>query len=142
MERVRKQINNLSIRSTTKGKVQVFAPNKEMIAEYNTIEEAIDYAKNNIDYKYKKKEKIKKEKTVSWKLNNIDHLCKRVNEHYNLKTNEIGCITHYSSMTANMIVQIMNKAGGFKVLMSGTDKDLVKFLMNLLNGYTVLQLDK
>ena len=63
--RIRKQINKLSLRSNTKGKVQVFAPNKEMIAEKDKLEDAVNFAETNKDYKYKKKGRTKKEK-ASW----------------------------------------------------------------------------
>lgn len=139
MERIRKQINNLSIRSTTKGKIQVFAPSKEMIAEFDSLDKAVDFAKNNKEYKHKNKEKVTKKrgrpaKEITWKLNNIDCLCDRINQSRGLSNRTIGSIEHYSSMTENLIVQVANDVGGFIPLASGTDKDLVTYLMNILKG--------
>lgn len=134
MERVRKQINNLSIRSTTKGKMQIFAPNKEMIAEFDSLDKAVDFAKNNKEYKHKKQGRPVKEKRITWKLNNIDNLCDRINQSRGLNDRAVGSIYHYSSMTENLIVQVANEAGGFISLASGTDKDLVNYLMNKIKG--------
>lgn len=134
MERIRKQINNFTIRSNKHGKIQVFSPSKEIVAEYDNLEDAIEFTKNNKEYRHKKKEKVV--------FNNIDYLCDRVNEQYNLKSRTIGSIDHYSSMTENMIVQIGNDKGGFIPLMSGTDKELIEFLKCILNGNYMLQLSK
>lgn len=136
MERIRKQINNFTIRSNKQGKIQVFSPSKEMVAEYDDLDDAVEFTKSNKEYRHKKKEKF------VLNSNNIDYLCDKINEQYNLKSREIGSIEHYSSMTENMIVQIGNDKGGFIPLTSGTDKELLEFLRHLSNGNYMLQLSK
>lgn len=140
MKRIRKQINNLSIRQARK-KWLVIAPNKVTLKEFDTIEEAEDYAKNNIEFKHKKKERIKvstkKEKTKRANLNDINELCDFINELQKLAPSQVGSIEYYHSMTENAIVQICNEVRGHRVLRYGTEKELKQYLLDVLNNITV-----
>ena len=70
--------------------------------------------------------------------NNVDGLCDMVNEKYNLIPNSIGSIEHYSDMSENSIVQILNQYRGVRQLILGDDKTLKKYLQNILEDKIIL----
>lgn len=130
-KRIRKQINNLTIRSA-RNKIQVITPDKRVLEEFDTLKQAEEYARSIKDFK-----KIKKEPKINTK--NINELCKMINEKYGLKSGDIGSIEHYQDMCENSIVQIMNEHRGTRQLMYGTDKSLNQYLRNLLSGDILLK---
>lgn len=70
--------------------------------------------------------------------NNIDKLCDMVNEKYNLLPNSVGSIEYHSDMSESSIVQIMNSYRGVRQLISGEEKELKKYLQNILDDKTIL----
>ena len=70
--------------------------------------------------------------------NNVDKLCDMVNEKYNLLPNSIGSIEHHSDVSENSIVQIMNKHRGVRQLISGEERELKKYLQNILDDKIIL----
>lgn len=130
-----KQINNMTIRySSLRNKWKVIKPDKIVLDEFNTLEEAENYAKSIKDFR-----KVKK---IKYNINDIEELCSRVNEKYNLKPNEIGSVEHHSSMCENSIVQIGNEARGIIQLASGTDKILASYLIGVLDDIIELKIRK
>lgn len=75
-------------------------------------------------------------------MNEVDKLCKRVNDKFGLRSRQIGSVERYTDMTTNSIVQIGNEYGGHIVLITGTDKQLVSYLeavlQNKFNFYDLL----
>ena len=75
-------------------------------------------------------------------MNEVDKLCKRVNDKFGLRNRQIGSVERYTDMTKNSIVQIGNEYGGHIVLITGTDKQLVSYLeavlQNKFNFYDLL----
>lgn len=132
---ITKQINNMTIRySNLHKKWKIIKPDKTVLNEFDTLQEAEEYARSIKDFR-----KVKK---IKYNYNDIDELCTRVNEKYNLKLNEIGSIEHHSSMSENSIVQINNNARGIIQLASGSDKILASYLIGILNDTIVLNLKK
>ena len=70
--------------------------------------------------------------------NNIDKLCDMVNEKYNLLPNSVGSIEYHSDMSENSIVQIMNAYRRVRQLISGEERELKKYLQNILDDKTIL----
>lgn len=70
--------------------------------------------------------------------NNVDKLCEMVNIKYNLIPNSIGSIEHHCDVSENSIVQIMNDARGVRQLITGEDRELKKYLQNILDDKTIL----
>lgn len=70
--------------------------------------------------------------------NNISGLCNMVNEKYNLMPNSVGSIEHHVDMTENSIVQICNNYRGVRILISGDDNTLKKYLRNILDDKVIL----
>ena len=70
--------------------------------------------------------------------NNIDKLCDMVNEKYNLLSNSVGSIEYHSDMSESSIVQIMNSYRGVRQLISGEERELKKYLQNILDDKTIL----
>ena len=70
--------------------------------------------------------------------NNVDMLCDIVNQKYNLIPNSVGSIEHHCDMGENSIVQIMNTARGVRQLITGEDRELKKYLQNILDDKTIL----
>ena len=127
-----KQINNLIIKfNRTYEKYQVIAPNKKVLEEFETMEQACKYAKATLDFR-----KIQKAE----KITDIDTLCQRINEKYNLKHNEIGSIEHYQDMCENSIVQIANEHRGTIQLVYGENKTLIKYLQGVLEDRIELKI--
>lgn len=67
-------------------------------------------------------------------MNEVDKLCKRVNDKFGLRNRQIGSVERYTDMTTNSIVQIGNEYGGHTVLITGTDKQLISYLESVLNN--------
>lgn len=132
--RKRKQINNLNIKfSRTYNKYLVETPDKRILEEFDTMENAIEWAKKIKDFTKKR------EKTI----NDIDSLCQLVNRKYGFKNNEVGSIEHYQDMCENSIVQIANKYRGTIQLAYGDKKTLINYLKGILEDRIKLKiLDK
>lgn len=127
-----KQVNNLIIKFSRKyEKYQIVTPDKRVLEEFDTMEQAIECAKGITDFK-----KIQKAK----KITDIDTLCELVNKKYNLKRNEIGSIEHYSDMCQNSIIQIANQYRGHIQLAYGDNKTLVKYLQGILEDRIKLKI--
>lgn len=71
----------------------------------------------------------------------LDDLCDLVNSTHSLRPNQIGSIEYHSDMTENSIVQIMNQYRGVRQLLCGDEKTLRKYLQNILDGKTILNLN-
>lgn len=75
-------------------------------------------------------------------MNEVDKLCKRVNDKFGLRNRQIGSVERYTDMSTNSVVQIGNNVGGHIVLITGTDKQLVSYLeavlQNKFNFYDLL----
>lgn len=70
--------------------------------------------------------------------NNLDKLCDMVNEKYNLLPNSVGSIEYHSDMTESSIVQIANKNRGVRQLIYGEERELKKYLQNILDDKVIL----
>lgn len=68
----------------------------------------------------------------------VDDLCNMVNEKYNLLPNTIGSIEYHSDVSESSIVQIMNEHRGVRQLIFGEEKQLKKYLQNILDDKTIL----
>lgn len=55
-------------------------------------------------------------------MNEVDKLCKRVNDKFGLRNRQIGSVERYTDAVTNSIVQIGNDYGGHTCLITGTDK--------------------
>lgn len=129
-----KQINNLIIKfNRTYNKYQIIAPNKKILEEFDELKEAEEYAKSVKDFK-----KIQKKN----KITNIDKLCNMINEKYGVTKNEIGSIEHYQDMCTNSIEQIANEYRGTIQLVSGENKELIKYLQGVLEDKIKLKIIK
>ena len=71
-------------------------------------------------------------------MKDIDKLCEKVNQKYNLKQGKIGSIIYHYDASENSIVQVLNQYGGVRQLIYGTDAELIKYLQNILNEKTTL----
>lgn len=65
-------------------------------------------------------------------MNEVDKLCERVNDKFGLRNRQIGSVERYTDMCTNSVVQIGNNSGGYSVLISGTDKQLISYLNAIL----------
>ena len=127
-----KQVNNLIIKFSRKyEKYQIVTPDKRVLEEFDTIEQAIEIWNRRFDLETKQKSK---------KITDIDKLCELVNKKYNKKRNEIGSIEHYSDMCENSIVQIANQYRGHIQLAYGDNKTLVKYLQGILEDRIKLKI--
>ena len=66
-------------------------------------------------------------------MNEVDKLCKRVNDKFGLRNRQIGSVERYTDAVTNSIVQIGNDYGGHTYLITGTDKQLISYLESVLN---------
>ena len=66
-------------------------------------------------------------------MNEVDKLCKRVNDKFGLRNRQIGSVERYTDAVTNSIVQIGNDYGGHTCLITGTDKLLISYLDSVLN---------
>ena len=66
-------------------------------------------------------------------MNEVDKLCKRVNDKFGLRNRQIGSVERYTDAVTNSIVQIGNDYGGHTCLITGTDKQLISYLESVLN---------
>lgn len=67
-------------------------------------------------------------------MNEVDKLCKRVNDKFGLRNRQIGSVERYTDAVTNSIVQIGNDCGGHTCLITGTDKQLISYLQSVLDG--------
>lgn len=67
-------------------------------------------------------------------MNEVDKLCKRVNDKFGLRNRQIGSVERYTDAVTNSIVQIGNDYGGHTCLITGTDKQLISYLQSVLDG--------
>ena len=80
-----------------------------------------------------------RKRTNSDKRNmSVDDLCDLVNDKYNLLPNSIGSIEFHSDMCESAIVQICNKARGYRQLICGPEPVLKNYLRNILDDKTIL----
>lgn len=61
-------------------------------------------------------------------MNKVDMLCERINKRFGLGNRQIGSIERYTDAATNSVVQIANEYGGYVVLVTGTDKQLIDYL--------------
>lgn len=66
-------------------------------------------------------------------MNEVDKLCKRVNDKFGLRNRQIGSVERYTDAVTNSIVQIGNDYGGHTCLITRTDKQLISYLESVLN---------
>lgn len=66
-------------------------------------------------------------------MNEVDKLCKRVNDKFGLRNRQIGSVERYTDAVTNSIVQIGNDYGGHTCLITETDKQLISYLESVLN---------
>lgn len=123
MAKTIKRKNNLTIKYDKNYQYIVVAPDKRILEDRMTLEQAEEFCKNTLDFKMKKKEP---------KITDIDNLCDIINTKRGLKSNEIGTLEHINSMTENSIVRIDNEHRGCTQLIYGEDKLLIKYLQGIL----------